>query len=438
MSSAAKAAFFVIANLWLTGCYAGQQEPRIALGDLEDYKAFLEDRGDDHPPEPFEPEPLLVSAIGKVQAKPDIAVITATISAEDKNESRAVNEMGQIINAVQNALQGRNVETGFTAITSSRKFDERCQNDNRFAQRRHNQIRSDYFFNKRLDDRGDTETKRRDPKPRVAQKTCFAQRLKVSTEMVIRIKPAKGAGDVLRALSDAGAENSRLYGYDFADYDALYQEASQKAVRLAREKAKAIADKAGGTLGEIESFSVSAPERTGRFGPQPNIIRPANRYRGPEGSVIDRYIDQNIKALRAKRYRDDRNASFNAFSSPPALTFEETPRFTCWDGSIVYNSGQCVSLPNQDSVPNQGSVAVQELVTIPPTYETIYENGIARRVQKTPASTQERVLRPNANTNALSISLLSGPQTISVTANLGYTYDTPLNGKIIIIDDEEN
>ena len=426
MSSAAKTVFFVIANLWLAGCGARQQEPRIALGDLGDYQDFLEDRGDDLPPEPFQPEPLLVSAIGKVQAKPDIAVITATISAEDKNESRAVDEMGQIINVVQNALQDRNVETGFTAITSSRKFDERCQNDNRFAQRRHSQIRSDYFFNKRLDDRGDTETKRRDPKSRVAQKTCFAQRLKVSTDMVIRIKPTKGAGDVLRALSDAGAENSRLYGYDFADYDAIYQEAAQKAVRLAREKAKVVADKAGGTLGAIESFAVSAPERTGRFGPQPNIIRPANRYRGPQGSVIDRHID-NDKNYQAEQQRYRSLESVHGGSDDEIIATARRKK-----SKPVYNSlgpsrasdVMAFDKPAEDFHANDQSEIVNSIAVPPNIFASTHLSGQSPR--------------NNGNTNALSISLLSGPQIISVTANLGYTYDTPLNGKIIIIDDEEN
>ena len=67
-----------------------------------------------------------------------------------------------------------------------------------------------------------------------------------------------------------------------------------------------------------------------------------------------------------------------------------------------------------------------------------------RRRVKTPASTQERVVpaitklvarsgaEQTGNTNALSISLLSGPQTISATANLSYTYETPLNGQVIV------
>jgi len=299
LSSAVTAAAMLIA------CSPQSQTDGVTLdlGDVEDYADFLEARGDVVEPKPFKPEPLRVSAIGKVQAQPDIAVITATITAEDKNESRAVNAMGEIINQVQTALAGRKIETGFTAINSTRKFDETCRNDNRFAVRRHNQIRQDYNFNQRLDRQGDTKTKRRAPKPRVAQQVCKAQKIETSTDMVIRIQPANAAGDVLQALSNAGAKNSRLFGYDFTDYDALYREAAAKAVSLAREKAETVARVAGGTLGEIESFSVSAPERQGRFGPQPNVIRPANRYEGEDGSAVDRYIENY--------------EYFNSYASPP-------------------------------------------------------------------------------------------------------------------------
>jgi len=403
----------VLAALLVTGCSVQDSSERVwlDLGDAEDYQEFLEDRGDVVVPVPFKPEPLFVSAIGKVQAQPDIAVITAKISAEDKNESRAVNEMGEIINAVQTALKGRNIETGFTAINSEREFDERCRNENRFAQRRHNEIRNDFYFNQRLDRKGDTKTKRRDPKPRVAQATCFAQAIKVSTNMVIRIQPADAAGDVLRALSDAGAENSRLYGYDFTDYDALYQEAAAKAVKLAREKAQTVARLAGGTLGEIESFSVSVPERTGRFGPQPNVIRSANRYRGDDESVIERHVEG---------YKD--------FSPPP----KPRPRGGNFSLDVAEEIIVTATKRTSKSLASPAPISVEDAEPISFAHEAKTQYS----AQNTGYSVGAQSVG-NGNTNALSISLLSGPQTISVGAQLGYTYDTPLNGKIIIDSDDE-
>lgn len=400
----------------LAGCTAQMESERVLLdlGDVEDYAEFLEEQGEIEEPLPFQPEPLYVSAVGKVQAQPDIAVITATITATDKNESRAVEEMGVIINAVQSALSGREIETGFTAITSERKFDETCLNENNFAWRRHNEIVRDYNFNRNLDLRGDTETKRRPDKPRVAQQVCAAQEIKVATQMVIRIQPPEAAGDALRALSNAGAENARLFGYDFTDYDALYQDAAAKAVTLAREKAETVARVSGAILGEIESFSVSTPERTGRFGPQPNVIRPANRYRGQEGSVVDRYVDEDLdyeppyrasnRASQSRRERLDGDEDVIIVTASKRAT--ENPR----SPSPVGLDGFLSETP-----PLQGS-AVPEFTD--QTYVSVTDGDAG------------------GNTNALSISLLSGPQTISVAARLGYTYDTPLNGKIIIDPDD--
>lgn len=411
----------IFAALFVTACTGKSDRVWLDLGDAEDYQAFLTARGDDEKPEPFTPEPLFVSATGKVQAKPDIAVITATITAVDKNESRAVNEMGQIINAVQTTLKDRKIEVGFTGVNSSREFDEACQNENRFAQQRHNEIRDDYYFNKRLDDRGDTEIKRRDPKPRVAQQTCFAQKIKVSTNMVIRIQPADAAGDVLRALSDAGAENSRLFGYDFADYDALYQKASAKAVTLAREKAETVARLAGGTLGEIESFAVSAPERRGRFGPQPNIIRPANRYPTPRGSAIDRQIDANKR---------NRNGRYQAAPPPPPPPSPVAAPI--YADEVIATAGKRAYVPGE--LPPNASLAGESFRKckdgrwVSTKKDCLLEGTISSQVSS----------GGRGNTNALSISLLSGPQTISATANLGYTYETPLNGKIIVEPEDDN
>lgn len=418
ISHSIKYAAFCLTLSALAACNAQSDanSVRLDLGDIEDYQDFLEDRGDVILPVPFKPEPLFVSAIGKVQAQPDIAVITAKITAEDKNESRAIHEMGEIINAIQTALQNRQIETGFTAINSSREFDERCRNENRFAQRRHNEIRNDYYFNQQLERKGDTKTKRRDPKPRVAQQVCFAQTIKVSTHMVIRIQPADAAGDVLRALSDAGAENSRLYGYDFTDYDALYQDAADKAVKLAREKAQSVARLAGGTLGEIESFSVSPPDRTGRFGPQPNVIRPANRYQGPKGSVIDRHIES---------YEDNPSYRWKSGRSGGAR-----------NGEIEYELDEIVVTATRKA---RNSIAAPA-----PKVALDVQDNNASRVNNTqdilssPSGNGPAGSQSGNNTNALSISLLSGPQTISVAAELGYHYETPLNGKIIVEPDDES
>ncbi|WP_427452061.1 SIMPL domain-containing protein [Litorimonas sp. WD9-15] len=403
------------AAILLTGCTAQTPTEQVVLdmGDLEDYMYFMEDRDEEiREPVPFKAEPLFVSAIGKVQAQPDIAVITARISATDKNESKATEEMGGIINAVQASLSGLEIETGFTAIVSNREFDQACLNENNFAWQRHTQITQDYYFNRNLDQRGDTKTKRRPAKERVPQQVCMAQEIEVATNMVIRVQPPEAAGDVLRALSDAGAENARLYGYDFTDYDALYQDAAAKAVTLAREKAETVARIAGGELGEIESFSVSKPERTGRFGPQPNVIRPANRYQGQDGSVIDRHLEVDGSGWQTPRKRRPAPAPFIG----GGMSGEEDV--------IVVTASRI-----------QSPMATPEPISVADFEET---QTVTQEAATYVTSTGQEVRQSGNNTNALSISLLSGPQTISVAARLGYSYSTPLDGKIIVDPDLEN
>lgn len=403
---------FLGAAILLAGCTAQAPTEQVVLdmGDLEDYMYFMENQGEEVlEPVPFKAEPLFVSAIGKVQAQPDIAVITARISATDKNESRATEEMGGIINAVQSSLSVLEIETGFTAIVSNREFDQACLNENSFARQRHNQIAQDYYFNRNLDQRGDTKTKRRPAKERVPQQVCMAQEIEVATNMVIRVQPPEAAGDVLRALSDAGAENARLYGYDFTDYDALYQDAAAKAVTLAREKAETVARIAGGELGEIESFSVSKPERTGRFGPQPNVIRPANRYQGQDGSVIDRHLEVDGSGWQTPRKRRAAPAPFIG----GGMSGEE---------DVIVVTASRIQSPM--ATPEPISVVDFEESEVVTQEAPAYVNSSGQEVRQS-----------GNNTNALSISLLSGPQTISVAARLGYSYPTPLDGKIIIDPD---
>lgn len=385
--------------LLLTACSANKKAD-VDFGTVDDYQDFLVERAEKDAPIPFNAEPLQISAIGKVRAQPDIAVITAMIQAKNKNESEAMNETSKIINAIQDRLSDKQAETGFTGVISNRDFDETCLNANQLSRQRHEEINSDFYFNRRLDQRGDTETKRREGKTRLPQKVCPAQSITISTQMVIRIQPAEAAGDVLRAMAEAGAKETRLFGYDFSDYDALYQQAAEKAVTLAHRKAKMIARQSGGTLGEIESFSVSRPERQGRFGPQPHVIRPANRYRGPSGSVVDRQTNKRPNIVRRTQI------------APQA-------HFSCWDGTVVFNATQC---------PAQAAQAAPQPFRV--SSEVVPESG--RR--SIPAGQLMALPRVDniTTTNALSMSLLSGPQTISVTATMTYDYETPLDDKVIL------
>lgn len=398
----------------LAACQPAAKPEGISYQDLQAYNTWVATQKAKDAGDGFKAKPLSVSATGKIQAVPDIAVITARISAEHINESRAVNRVSKTINSIQSALKDKDAETGFTAIASAVKTDQNCVYSNALARQRHSHISSDVWFNTNLDNRGDKETERREERPRLAQAVCGVDSVEVTTDMVVRVRPAEEAGEVLRALGIANVTSGRLYGYDFSNYDALYQQAAETAVSAARRKAEMIADAARTDLGEITAFSVGGPARTGRFGPQPNIV---NRHRG-----------------------------ITSYGAPVFETISEP---------VVVQE------------------ASTELVTVPATYETVTETKVVqpqyvdamgntvpavtkqvtRRVVKTPASVQERMIPsvtkmetrrvlktpasapPNGaftsgrpQSNALQMSLLSGPQTISVTASLSYDYKTPIDG----------
>ncbi|MEP6343718.1 MAG: SIMPL domain-containing protein [Maricaulaceae bacterium] len=373
----------------LYGYMQWQEKDRLVLdwGHAEDYIEFLEDEGDIDPAEPFKAEPLTVKASAEVRDVPDIAVITASMSAKDTLESRAVDDVATRVNAVQAAIAKFDVDVSVTDAKTTRKYDPICHSENQEARQRHVQINSDHWFNKRLDQKGDTKTKRRDPKPRIAQKICSAQSIEARTALVIRVSPPDAAGNVLQALADAGADSSQLYGYDFSNYDALYQEAAAKAVSKARAKAEMIARHAKADLGEIVEFYVGRPARTGRFGPQPTIINKssARSNRGPSYSV--------------------------GFAPPPPAIVREAPSVQYWDGSSV------------------------DEIIVTASKRVVSKSGHDGDKQYDLDDEGEEDVVPTSQNNALQMSLLSGPKSIRVSASLSYDYKTVIDGSVVPQED---
>jgi len=297
-------------------------------------------------------------------------------------------------------------------------------------------------------------------------------------------------------------KNGLRIGFDFSDYDALYKEASEKAVKNAREKAEISARIAGTKLTTIESFSVSRTERQSRYGQQAKIISPhGNRSVTPKQRIT--FADRVIRSQGTPR-----NRLYRPPPPPPPPVAQAA--FTCWDGTMVFSAGQCPGQPvaaapspsfsgsSSAGFSSSGigspagrisplfetvteTVVVQEasteLVTVPAVFETINETivvqeafgntpavtkQIARRVVKTPARTVERavpavtkqetrrvlknrgavgggggVSTQAGASNALNESMLSGSKTIRVTASVSYNYETPLDGVIFKVPEEE-
>ena len=481
-----------LAALLLSSCGFGGGDVTIEAADIEDYIDWKEDQTEDKI-EPFKAKPIAVSGTGTVRAVPDIAVLTGLIKTEAKVDYKAMDAASEIVNRVQEIIDGKPVDMSFTNLSAVEKRDEDCLAHNRNASRRNSDINSDNWFNKNeLNRREDVRQKLRPPKSRIAQKVCEVTHVENYISFTAWVRPSGAVSEYIRAFTEAGVERVDLFGFDFSNYDALYKEASEKAVANAREKAEISARIAGTKLTTIESFSVSGTARRSRFGPQATIISPHG----------DRSVTPQQRTTFADRVIRSQASPRNRRSAPVYASV------SCWDGSFVFNAAQCPGEPalavspvssytgavtsgGFSGVSQQSStgpvyetvtdtIVVQEasteLVVIPATYETVYETIVvqeasagsppvtkqeARRVVKTPARTTERTIpavtkqvsrrvlkNPGSSStggvsgqsgasNALNESILSGSKTIRVSASLSYNYETPLDGVIFKLPEED-
>ena len=216
-------------------------------------------------------------------------------------------------------------------------------------------------------------------------------------------------------------------------------------MRSERPEGQTIANGAGATLGELVSFSVGEPEQRGRFGPQPRVIRPPQPDAGQRGPVMEH-----------ERARQRRAAQERRRSVPGAQTF------TCPDGTIVTDVNYCpsrsfssvtaLSGENFNGYAEDAAIdfdgfagAEAAALFVQDASTAIVTLPDERRVERLiPSVTKtETVMGPNGEvtttgarvrrdtTNALAMSLQSGPRDIRVSATLAFDYDTPLTGVII-------
>ena len=494
---------------------------------------------------PYVPSPLSVSAIGRVEAAPDIAVVTGLIEIEDQNHNAAFARMAEIINGVQATADTAKTEMSYTDISSRDIWDEDCLKANQEAQIRHNEISSALHLNRNVRQRiknlkqqnqvsqesFDTERLKRLAKirklranrdipefrrelfeeeealedfksrfeqgqkqrvkslesledsikeiePRLKQTTCGVKNVEAILRFTARIHPADKAPEFMNAFTQAGVTSVNLYGYDFSDYDAVYQKAAEQAVKNARTKARLIAERSGTKLKKVKSFSFSQPTRFGRFGPQSKTVVSQPRYVNyvtippvyetvTEPVVIQEASTELVTIPATYETVSEtfvvQEASTELVTIP--ATYETvTETVVVQPQSVTYGpGGQQQVIPAVTKQVNRRVVKTPARVTervIPAVTQQIQ-----RRVVKTPASTQEkvvpavikmetrRVIKTPASTieqvtpgqtqtvfngaqadqnNALRRSVLSGPQKVEVSAHLVFDYATALDDVRIV------
>jgi len=439
-----KPALFACTALLLSGCGLGG-DANLQAEDIEDYLSWKESQTEVEI-EPFKANPIRVKGIGTVRAAPDIAVLTGVIKSKANVDYKAMDASAQIINRVQNIIDGKDIEISFTNISSVEKRDESCVAHNVKASRRHSDINTDNRFNKReLNRPKDVRQKLREPKSRILWKICEVTHVENVISFTAWVRPSGEVSDYIRAFTEAGVEQVNLFGFDFSNYDALYKEASEKAVKNAREKAEISARIAGTKLTTIETFSVTGTERRSRFGRQASIISPhGNRSLAPKQRRA--FSDRIIREQAAQKRRAESRRQSSTRSSSRTLTCPDGSRvsdinfcpvaqmvqpapleaMTCWDGTYVMNAGQCPAQPAFEPS--------SDVVTVSATKRT--NRAVGGSVPEfSNASDQNQ--SGNTQSNALRETMLSGSKTIRVSATLSYNYETPLDGVIFKVPEED-
>ncbi len=269
----------------------------------------------------------------------------------------------------------------------------------------------------------------------------------------------------MNAFTRAGVSEVNLYGYDFSDYDAVYQTAAEKAVANARKKAELIANRSGTRLKKVKTFSVSQPTRFGRFGPQSKAVVSQPRYANsisipPEfETVTETVVVQEASTELVTVPSTFENVTETVVVQPQSVEYVTIPAtYRTVTETIIVQEGYEY---NGQTIPPVTKNIQRRVIDTPA--RTVEKNipavtkQVTRRVVKTPASTQERVIpavkkeitrrriktpamtvaQPvttqqtgkqisNRQSNALRQSVLSGPQMVEVSAHMVFDYATAL------------
>ncbi len=406
----------ILGSTLLIGCEAKTEQPDIVVtfGDYQEWEKWKRAQDEKAKAEAFEPIPISVSGIGKARGKPDIAVLTGVIKTVADFDHLAMDEASIVMNKVQDAVRGAKVDLSFTQVSTAEIRDPKCLEANRYAQQRHRDINADNNFNAWLKRQPkENKQKPRKAKTRIAQQTCPVTHVEGYVRFTAWVQPVEEAGDYINIFTTAGVDEVDLFGYDFTNYDELYKAAARDAVLNAKAKAELAAKTAGTQLTTLEQFSVGPTQRTTRYGQQAMIIsnhgnrRVAQRkYSGTQDQVIvtgSRVQKQTFTSPTPLQVVTGEYANteglFDMAAPQPVATF------SCWDGSMVLSNAQCPGQPVATSTSQYATL--------------IPQNSSPKTVPKN---------------NALRMTLMSGSQTITVRAQMAFSYETPLNGKVIRYD----
>lgn len=179
-----------------------------------------------------EPFQISVSGKGKVTAKPDIAVLSATVRTKKTALKDAQKENTELSQKVVNFLKSsgvaeKDIRTTYYNISPQYQYDD-CP-----------RIRIEIY---------PPVPCRSLPKPKIIG-------YQVTNTYEIKVRNLDKAGDILEGVVSAGANEVSGLSFSIDDEDALKADARKLAIDDARAKAKVLARQLDVRLGRIVSFS---------------------------------------------------------------------------------------------------------------------------------------------------------------------------------------
>ncbi|MFZ3071287.1 MAG: SIMPL domain-containing protein [Anaerolineaceae bacterium] len=161
---------------------------------------------------------LSVSGTGTVTLVPDIAYINIGVHSEAENVTTSLNDNNELATAISTALQAegiaeKDIQTANFNVYPMQKYDEMGQPSG----------------------------------------TVYV----VENTVYVTVRDLSNLGKLLDIAITAGANNIYGINFDVADRDTALEQARDLAIQDGKEKAQAVADVAGVTLGAIQSINVA-------------------------------------------------------------------------------------------------------------------------------------------------------------------------------------
>lgn len=194
---------------------------------------------------------LSVTGVGEIEVMPDLFVLSGAIIQQDESSRAAMNNLADIVNAIQarasesTALTSQ--EFNFASVNTTGVKDPAC-----------------LLFNQEADR---TNSTLREGERRVAKRVCEDISQQASISFTFTAGPPNEAGDMLAAFAESGAIRLTLDGYKIKAIEEIELQAGEKAVANAREKADRLAAAGGAKITgvvDLNSYQSTYNQRTAR------------------------------------------------------------------------------------------------------------------------------------------------------------------------------